>query len=300
MIRFLRLVAPLVVLGSCSRFSRTSVEFQTGLAGSILYAPDRRAASGVLDFSGARSVEFRPDPPLPVPALVSLELEYGTGPGLEFVLSYAASGAPGEAPSFVLPEARVPIRYAVPLEGDTLDALRIGLAGASGGASGAESANGAGASGAALELKSLSLIGRWYGVERDGRGLRMSPFVSAGGPERVDIDVPANFAFPGGADLEIRARGMVRWTAGSFRFERPAGGGFVIPSGVFPGRAHRVLVEGEGITGVRLVPAQYRPFPSPVPLDPAMVLSYPYISWRREDYEVFRWDAFPSLLIFDT
>jgi hypothetical protein len=30
-----------------------------------------------------------------------------------------------------------------------------------------------------------------------------------------------------------------------------------------------------------------------------MILDYPQASWRRADYEVFRWDRFPSLLIFD-
>jgi hypothetical protein len=31
-----------------------------------------------------------------------------------------------------------------------------------------------------------------------------------------------------------------------------------------------------------------------------LILEYPQSAWRRGDYEVFRWDRFPSLLIFDT
>jgi len=38
----------------------------------------------------------------------------------------------------------------------------------------------------------------------------------------------------------------------------------------------------------------------PVPADPWQVLVYPQESWRDKRYEVFRWDAFPEILIFDT
>jgi hypothetical protein len=38
----------------------------------------------------------------------------------------------------------------------------------------------------------------------------------------------------------------------------------------------------------------------PVPADPAFILSYPIASWRDKRYEVFRWDVFPQILIFDT
>jgi hypothetical protein len=41
------------------------------------------------------------------------------------------------------------------------------------------------------------------------------------------------------------------------------------------------------------------PFPEPVSADPGLVLSWPLKSWRDSRYEIFRWDRFPSLLIFD-
>jgi hypothetical protein len=44
-----------------------------------------------------------------------------------------------------------------------------------------------------------------------------------------------------------------------------------------------------------------RIFPaSPIPADPGIVLDYPQEFWRDPRYEVFRWDGFPSVLIFDT
>jgi len=38
----------------------------------------------------------------------------------------------------------------------------------------------------------------------------------------------------------------------------------------------------------------------PIPMDPGAILSYPLNSWRDKRYEVFRWDNFPEILIFDT
>ena len=38
----------------------------------------------------------------------------------------------------------------------------------------------------------------------------------------------------------------------------------------------------------------------PIPADPGIILSYPVESWRNNRYEVFSWDAFPEILIFDT
>ena len=38
----------------------------------------------------------------------------------------------------------------------------------------------------------------------------------------------------------------------------------------------------------------------PIPSDPGVILSYPIDSWRDKRYEVFRWDIFPEILIFDT
>ena len=39
---------------------------------------------------------------------------------------------------------------------------------------------------------------------------------------------------------------------------------------------------------------------TPIPMDPGKVLSYPMENWRDRRYEVFRWDVFPGILIFDT
>ena len=38
----------------------------------------------------------------------------------------------------------------------------------------------------------------------------------------------------------------------------------------------------------------------PIPADTNSILNYPVASWRNSRYEVFCWDAFPEILIFDT
>ena len=39
---------------------------------------------------------------------------------------------------------------------------------------------------------------------------------------------------------------------------------------------------------------------SPISADPSMIVDWPQSAWRHPDYEVFSWDRFPSILIFDT
>jgi len=38
----------------------------------------------------------------------------------------------------------------------------------------------------------------------------------------------------------------------------------------------------------------------PITADPKVILDYPQKNWRDSRYEVFRWDSFPSIIIFDT
>lgn len=47
----------------------------------------------------------------------------------------------------------------------------------------------------------------------------------------------------------------------------------------------------------------FRPYRSsafPIPADPGTILRYPEEAWRKDVYEVFSWNLFPKMLIFDT
>ena len=39
---------------------------------------------------------------------------------------------------------------------------------------------------------------------------------------------------------------------------------------------------------------------TPIPRDPLDILNYPQENWRDRRFEVFRWDSFPEIIIFDT
>jgi hypothetical protein len=185
----------------------------------------------------------------------------------------------------------------VPLTGETLAGISIAAAVGEGGR---ESLAALGKDSPVLELISLNIVPRWYGVDRGGGGLDLTPFVFPSPQGGIGLEVPGEFALPAG-DLVIRAGGPVRPVIGSLRLEGPPlEGEFTVPAGLLPSPLRRLAVEGEDLESVRLVPRRARPFPEPIPLDPALILEYPQSSWRRGDYEVFRWDSFPSLLIFDT
>lgn len=63
---------------------------------------------------------------------------------------------------------------------------------------------------------------------------------------------------------------------------------------------------GETLEGMRV--SRDRPLPvadpsdvrSPILADPHMVIEWPVEAWRSKDREIFAWDRFPSILIFDT
>lgn len=67
---------------------------------------------------------------------------------------------------------------------------------------------------------------------------------------------------------------------------------------------------GGTITEARLVPSPaVRVFPQSIPEDPPLsaivadageILRYPQDAFRRADFELFAWDAYPSILVFDT
>ena len=313
----------LVLFPACARNPRFPAEFQKELGGSVLYASSRDASRGLLDFARAGrrlSLEFRLDPPLALPPDTSLSLEYGLRPLAEGAVLFErgelvlrcpedSSLPQGGGPSFIIPwdasSLGLPageaggsgsFRYAVPLTGDSLGAISITVAFKG---EAREVLKAAKDNPWVLELKSLEIVPRWYGLEKDGGDLSFTPFVFAV-PGGFGLELPAEFAFPKG-ELLIRSGGIVRLDIDSLRLEGPPlGGEFRIISGILPFPLRRLVVETEGLESLCLISGPSRPFPDPVPLDPALILDYPLSSWRREDYEVFRWESFPSLLIFDT
>lgn len=78
-------------------------------------------------------------------------------------------------------------------------------------------------------------------------------------------------------------------------FLPPLGGGKVMPP-----------VDSRRLTGMKSLwwaaPPAVRPNDplSPIPADPFTILEWPRERWRNPEREVFSWDRFPSILVFDT
>jgi hypothetical protein len=307
---------------SCPR--RELVSFP---AHGSLYGLGRNAVSGSLDISGSGKVfEYRFDPPLRVGPLESLELEYIGLSGTEDtelagelksrlqLLIRVSGGAwvlPWD-PSFLpvegeVPGAEAPLHYAIPLAEGYLEGFSITTEGEEG-----DMKRKLRDSPPSVRIRGLRIVPRWYGFSRDSAGgLFATPFVYASEGGLLGIDPPPVFRFEGG-DLSVKSAagdpggaadtgeaisvGAARFRARSL----PGPAAFRLPSGVFPADPYPILADAPGLELLRLSPGEDRPFPLPIALDPGLVLSYPRSSWRNRSYEVFNWESFPSILIFDT
>jgi hypothetical protein len=323
-VRFFLLFLLPALFFSCPR--RELVSFP---ADGSLYGLGRTAVSGSLDISKTGKVfEYRFDPPLQVGPLESLELEYlgarETGdaefaelPGelkdrLELVIRLSGGGAwvlPWDASFLPLnggtAAAKAPLHYTIPLAEGYLESFSITVEGEG------DLKRGYRDSPPSLRLRGLRIVPRWYGFSRDqGGAVFVTPFVYALEGDRLGIDPPPAFRF-GGGDLSVKsgaggggaanAGEGVTVEAAGFRVRSLPGQTEVrIPSGFFPAEPCPILVDAPGLESLRLSPGKDSPFPLPVSLDPGLILSYPRNSWRNRNYEVFSWESFPSILIFDT
>jgi hypothetical protein len=166
-----------------------------------------------------------------------------------------------------------------------------------------------------LQIRSLEIKGRWFGYYQanansgDAGHCFTSPFVfnrREAGQDEFVIDPPPLFSAAGNGILpeltcalapgqEAAAR------AGNRRFAASSGATALrLPSGAFAPDAGPLIISGDRISVFQVHYAAPRPFPEPVPADPGLILSWPAEQWRARRYELFRWEQFPSLLIFDT
>jgi len=142
-----------------------------------------------------------------------------------------------------------------------------------------------------------------------------SPFVTmwSGGPGfsgggeafSLEINPPESFSVPPGfysvisADL-LPGKDAAFDAGGKFHLDLfPALGRLSVPAGLVSPGDRPLKLKGERVYSLRQSYAKAPPFPEPIPADPGLVLSWPVEKWRDKRYEVFRWEQFSSLLIFD-
>jgi hypothetical protein len=212
------------------------------------------------------------------------------------------------------------IAYGMPLSGSRIAYFTIKCE-RRGGASGTAASALPRDEGLFFELTALRIIPRWYGFVREQGAspqdppafLRATPFVSAdmgsggqGFPVRI-APLP-QYQLPRGGDLFLQggagAPRRAAVAAEQVRYEYPGGfgpGWYFLPSEAFPPTPSPITITGgEDLSALRLAPSPNRPWPEAIPADPALILGYDPSRWRDRRYEVFRWDRFPSILIFDT
>jgi len=109
----------------------------------------------------------------------------------------------------------------------------------------------------------------------------------------LDFAEPAGEAARGGTFSFVEPDGK----SSSFQIDGSAGlAGVDFARGSIPFLPRDVRADAP----VRALEISLLPPDRPVPADPGMILSWDRSEWRRSDFEVFSWDRFPRVLIFDT
>jgi hypothetical protein len=309
----------LLALFSCKK--ERPVNFPVRSGGAPLYAANSAAAAGGIDFSRPKTLDYRFGirPEIPPPASLTLEYSFSTMPLDGTRESYEVVFIIGND-SWILPQdisflgegetGAAVFHYAIPLREPFPRQFSI------------ERLNPVGQKKVKwrqgqvprFQIHSLEIEGRWYGFSRERSGgaehFFTSPFVFST-PDSVQkayvIDPPSEGGgfelwlefSPNTAMLSATQATFVR--AEGFRFQAlPPADTLYIPPGFISPNSGPIQLSGGNISAFRMSHAEPPPFPEPIAADPGLILGWQKKRWRERRFEVFRWDTFPSLLIFDT
>jgi hypothetical protein len=266
----------------------------------VLLGIGSEAASGLSTFGGPeeftkpKKLEYRFESPPVISPPASMEIEYSFisgGQALKAVLET-------EGNFWALPYMQTDIcHYAVPIQ--QLESFSITLPEKSDKNS--------------IKIHSIEFKERWFGFfSPRGGGARArfysSPFVSiwSGGGEIISLTInpPENFSVPAGfysvLSADLLPGENASFYTGKLQLDLfPTLGRLSVPAGLVSSGDRPLTLKGESVDSLRQSYAALPPFPEPITADPGLVLSWPLGNWRDRRYEVFRWEQFPSLLIFD-
>jgi len=290
--RLLFLSFALLAFFSCEKDRQ--VQFPVGGINSPLLAQNQDALKGTLDFSKTKKLEYRFDDSFTVTPNSSLVIEYdfdvlppqAVRENISLVLNTGRA-------SWELPMDINGVRYAIPIDDSFGGDFSIILE-----SSGKVEKNEA----SVFQIRSIRFSERWFGFSANtDEYVLLSPFVRRQ-DNGIVIDIPDAF-LPEKYFFEIEA--VFSSAQGSLEFagrkiETLAGRGrFYIPPNLAQSAGRTILSADEIALFFVNVLHDLPLFPEPIKADPGFVLSWPKENWRNSGYEVFRWDIFPSLLIFD-
>jgi len=263
------------------------------------------AAGGITDFKKIKKLEYRFEASPVISPPASLEIEYSFNAGGKDLRTVAAAALEMGGNSWVLPvyEQTGISHYAVPIQPVPPENFNITLSGKNGGKF-------------SIKIHSIAFKERWFGFfSMSGGGASKggapngairyysTPFVTRRA-SAWEIDVPASFSVPAGFFSVISADMLpgkdAAFDAGKLHLELlPSLTRFSVPAGLVSPGERPLVLKGDRVDSLRRSYAKAPIFPEPIPADPGLILSWPVESWRDGRYEVFRWEQFPSLLIFD-
>ena len=276
-----------------------------------LYGLSRDAVKGSLDLSGEKKLEYRFEGAAGFTIPVSLEIAYSvTGEGRPVLETGGYSWKLPAGNDFGDNTRDSIFHYAVPVSAGVPEYFCI--------APSAENRGGK-ESYSRMEIFSIKLVERRYGFYRlqdtSGNRIYAAPFVSMQ-PDAWVINLPDAFIVPAGffpqlsvtmtAPLSLPPTAhQQEWrtaaSAGKRRFDvSPRLQQLVIPPGMITHNEKPLVLPVHSAAAFHVGYTKAVPFPAPLAADPGMVLAWPRDAWRSSRYEVFRWEYFPSLLIFDT
>jgi hypothetical protein len=313
-----------ILLYSCEAKPQP-VRFPVRGAGQPLVTLSRDAEQGWLDFYTQEKLEYRFEASPEFSYLASFEIEYSfkllpsAGTERPRIVLEAGNRAwilPGPAGSL---NDNTIYHYAIPVDNIFPEQFTITL-------EGMENKNMAKKNGEqGLQIHSVEFRERWFGFNRirDASGDHWygSPFISeSSNPRRWVVDLAAvvqTLSNPAGLFPVLSATLLQSDThpqeavlsetetileAGALRFDIfpfPDSDSLNIPAGIISPDVKQLVLPGDRIASFRLGYAGIPPFPEPLAADPGIALAWPQERWRDSRYEVFRWERFPSLLIFD-
>jgi len=270
------------------------VEFPVKIDEGKLIAAGRAARQGTLDFSKTQRLDFRFDDSFFLAPNSSLVIEYDfnvlpSAAAREiFSLVLNTSGAAWELPMDING-----VQYALPIDDSFDGSFSVILE-----SSGKIEKNKA----PVFQIRSIRFTERRFGFHMNtGEYPIYSPFVYRR-ENGYAIDIPPSF-LPDRHYAEIEAvfsTGRASLEFAGRKIETfPDTGSLYIPPDLAPSLGQAFL-SAQGIGFFMINAHQELPaFPSPIMADPGLVITWPREDWRNGRYEVFRWDRFPSLLIFD-
>jgi len=292
---FVIFVFVMPVFVSCGGESK--IQFSVFGTDAILLTKSRTGREGVVYLSESKKTEYHFDDSFVVPPNSSLQIEYE--------LDFSQADAEKEDYSLILNTGEV--SWQLPMDFDGICFYSIPVNNDFNGQfylmpelEPNELTNKK--SSPVLKIRSIGFINRFFGFNsQDARYFFASPFVYVNDSGYV-IDVPSSFYLTPSYTLveaSFSPTGTVMEFAGH-KFETfPGTGNISIPPVFSPADGYAVL-SGDDISSFWLKAQQSLPvFPQPIKADPALIVEWPLKNWRNSSYEIFSWDNFPSLLIFD-